>query len=1274
MYGHPTPSFRNEIWERIERIGTTRRNQPWLIMGDFNELLSNAEKKGGRQRPEASFQDFRRMVRMCEFSDLQFTGDCFSWAGQRGDHYVTSCLDRTMATTTWHQAFPASETQFLELGESDHKPMVTYISDSVEERRGMFCYDSRLSYKEGFKGSVLKGWNGQGSHSPQITLSTRIKSCRKQISLWKKGHRINAKEKINTIRTRLNNAFSTGLSSPNDRQQLKRELNQAYIDEELFWKHKSRNTWIKEGDRNTKYFHTVTKTKRARNNITAITDAEGIVYRGDSEISSAATQYFNNLFKSSHISETLLTDIFRDFPQRVTEEINADLTKEVTDEEIRKAVFDIGPHKAPGPDGFTGIFYQQFWADIHPAIINEVKKFFAEGKMDQIHNHTNICLIPKTGAARSMADFRPISLCNVTYKIVSKILVSRLKKHLSGLISENQAAFIPGRMITDNNIIAHEVFYALKSRKRQSKSYMAIKTDITKAYDRLEWKFLETTMKHMGFADKWIQWIMHCVTTVSFSVLINGTPKGFIQPEKGLRQGDPLSPYLFILCAEVLSHLMDMATRSRQLHGIRISNQGPATTHLLFADDSLFFTLANEKSCKAIKKVLSIYESASGQAVNLRKSSITFGKRVNHMVKRRMRHILGIHNEGGVGKYLGLPENVPHKKTEMFKAIIDKVKDKTQGWSKKYLSQGGKEVLLKSVALALPVYTMNLFKLPKETCEEINSIIAKCWWRSGENQRGMHWFNWSKMGRSKKEGGMGFRDIEKFNLALLGKQVWRILQKPDCLMARILKARYFSTSNIFNAPQPRKGSYVWKSLLQGRDLLKKGMRFVIGDGSMINAWIDPWLPTHPPRPPRAKVGISGDCMVKDWILESGKGWDETKIKDLVDEVDVPMIMSIKLCPQATHDVLGWHYTKEGLYTVKSAYWLANQLNQTQESQPPPGNTLLKATVWKLKTAPKIQHFLWRLLSGALATGHNMRRRHIHSQSRCRRCCQEEETTQHLFFDCPYAQSLWRASGFGHQRLFDKNSPLESKMDAILSGQLNNINPQAHHLALWILWRLWKSRNLLVFQQRNLSWSACLRLAKCDAEEWLSAQEYIHNLNHQGINNNISLQRTLEATNWTKPPLGWIKCNYDGSFVNQRPSKAGWLFRDDKGCYLGAAQATGGTTLSALECEFQALIMAMQHVWSKGYRKTIFEGDCKQLVEIMQGNTLNFGVFNWMREAQVWSKRFEEIRIEWTPRRNNHPADILAKDTIPDNKLFLYHYYVPTVISNALHLNYVQTHY
>lgn len=516
-------------------------------------------------------------------------------------------------------------------------------------------------------------------------------------------------------------------------------------------------------------------------------------------------------------------------------------------------------------------------------------------------------------------------------------------------------------MISDNIVVAHEVFHSLKARKRQATSYMAVKTDITKAYDRLEWRFLAETMKRMGFDQLWIKWIMNCVTAVRYSVLINGTPEGFITPARGLRQGDPLSPYLFILCAEVLSHLMTRAMVDKSLMGVKIANNAPAVNHLLFADDSLFFTLANEKAAKKLKTIFGVYEMVSGQAINHSKSSITFGAKVRPTVKTKMRALLGIHNDGGIGKFLGLPEQVGNKKSEMFAYITEKVRSVTQSWKQRYLSNGGKEVLLKAIALAMLIYSMNIFRLPKEICSEINTILAKFWWGSGD-RKGMHWYSWNRVSVPKREGGLVFKDLETFNQALLSKQVWRIMQHPNCLMARILKARYFSDEDILHAKLRKKASYAWKSILHGRELLSKGMRFIVGDGYLVNMWTDAWIPDHPPRPPRARGVVEVGKKVKDYFSLVGQQWDEQKLRaDVIDE-DVDRILAIKISPMAKQDLMGWHYNEDGLYTVKSGYWLGTHLPSNDTPIPTYGNAELKHKIWKTNAPGKIKHFIWRLLS------------------------------------------------------------------------------------------------------------------------------------------------------------------------------------------------------------------------------------------------------------------------------------------------------------------------
>lgn len=318
-----------------------------------------------------------------------------------------------------------------------------------------------------------------------------------------------------------------------------------------------------------------------------------------------------------------------------------------------------------------------------------------------------------------VADYRPVALCNVYYKIVSKILTRRLQPLLSSMISENQSAFVPGRAISDNVLITHEVLHTLKTSKAQKHSSMAVMTDMSKAYVRLEWKFIESVMERLGFHPQWIRLIMQCISTVTYSYLINGSPRGRVRPSRGISQGDPLSPYIFILCSEVLSGLCNCAQEEGSLQGIRVSRGSPHINHLLFADDTMFFLKTNKESRMALKNILSRYKEAYGQCINVDKSAITFSRKAPASLKQAVKDDLQIHKEGGVGKYLGLPEHFGRKKKDMFASIVDRIKQKAKSWSTKFLSSAGKMVMLKGVLSAVPSHSMSCFKLPLSLCKRI---------------------------------------------------------------------------------------------------------------------------------------------------------------------------------------------------------------------------------------------------------------------------------------------------------------------------------------------------------------------------------------------------------------------------------------------------------------------------------------------------------------------------------------------------------------------------
>ncbi|XP_048615720.1 uncharacterized protein LOC106350744 [Brassica napus] len=1152
VYGDPVLERRDEVWERLTRFSTTK-NGPWFMIGDFNEITCHNEKTGGRQRPDSSFLPFKQMLNDCGMLEFPFTGDMLSWVGKRAGGSTVRCrLDRAVGNADWHEKFPHSTVKYMRLWGSDHRPILADILIKPTRRSRKFKFDKRWLDNEDLRQVILDGWKSPDL-PPNANIMEHIASCRRALSEWRKQNNVNSAKLVEELKEKVEGLYADDNATTEEIAAALKELSHALKAEEMFWKQKSRVFWLREGDRNTKFFHALTKQRRARNKITQLLDENGNIIEDEEGLVAIATSYFRQIFESSIPEE--IAEALAQVPTTITGAMNDDLTAPVSEWEVKLALFAMHPEKAPGPDGMTALFYQKFWDIVKEDLTLMVNKFLFEGTMANGLNDTNICLIPKISKPNAMTQFRPISLCNVSYKIISKVLCQRLKKVLPGLISETQSAFVAGRQISDNVMIAQELFHALRTKPSGRNKRMAIKTDMSKAYDRMEWSFIEAVLRKMGFSETWTSWVMRCITSVKYKVLMNGEPRGNIIP-------------------------------------------------------------------------------ASGQCINFDKSSLLFGKRINANTRQEIKDALGIQNEGGMGTYLGIPEDISGSKCKLFAFLKDKLMHRVNGWTGRWLSKGGKEVLIKSILLALPTYVMSTFLLPLEICENLASAIAQFWWSSNPPKRGIHWAKWEKVCRSREEGGIGFRLIHEFNLALLAKQLWRLVQFPDSLVARVLRGRYYRLSSPLRVGPVSSPSYVWTSISAARKLLLLGIRQKIHSGYEVKVWEDPWIPSNPARPaaPIAPV-MNPNMRVSDLIDQGLKDWDVGLLESYVHPEDIPLIRSLAISSTHRRDSFCWNFTRSGQYTVKSGYWVAqNLLKLTEEKEVlEPSITKLQAFAWKLKAPTKMCHLMWQLLTGHVAVTRNLVRRNMRCDNYCPRCGEAEETVTHAIFECPPARQVWSLSSTPTCPNIFPVSSVYTNMDYLFWRKNSIMEPEQDRDPYpWIIWYIWKARNEKLFRGIDRDPLELVRHAESECHAWFEANEVVQAVSQDTINEEPQAVC-----------LGNI-CLLDGSWtLSANFSGCGWTLMDSSGNSQLMGTKNFPRRESALHSEVEALRWAMESMLQHSTCQS-FGTDCKELISMVKDPQAWPSFATELERIETLQICFPDFNITYVPRAQNQTADFLAK--------------------------------
>uniref|UniRef100_A0A803QAN7 Reverse transcriptase domain-containing protein n=1 Tax=Cannabis sativa TaxID=3483 RepID=A0A803QAN7_CANSA len=1218
LYGTPYAEEKVEFWKWATEIVSGLR-ESWVVLGDLNVILEGSEKSGGREfhRREGAF--LREFLDETGGVDLGFHGVRCTWHNARkGMKNVRKRLDRGLAEASWCTHFPNAKVTNLPILASDHSPIVL---STIEEHRRLnypFRFLEVWTSSPGCEKVVDRAWKCDYKGRKDKVLLQKLGKTKCDLKKWNQESFGFCDQNLRNFKRELVEIQNKAPTKENLEREASVQLSIMEMEANLerVWKQKSRELWTRKGDGNTKFFHASTVIRRRRNKIESV-ESDGTWLHGREDIGNFMRNQFMQVFESQNT--VIDDDLDSLFSEMVSEEENDSICRTPSEDEIKQVVYALHPLKSPGPDGFSGIFYRKYWRIVGGKVCEMVQGFFEDGSVCAKLNHTFLCLIPKVSSASRFDHFRPISLCNFCYKIISRILTDRLKVVIDRLVSPFQSAFIPGRWIAESSIMAQEVLHNFK-RKKGKHGVMAVKTDMSKAYDRLEWNFLLRVLKANGFSEKVCKIIMSCVTSVSYSVLLNGAPLAPFNPKRGLRQGDPLSPFLFILCSEVLSKLITRAEANGELSGVKVSRDAVPISHLFYADDAIFFCKATGGNAAALMECISRYERWSGQEVNKQKSGVMFSPNTPLRCREEAKSIMNINGLKHSEKYLGNPFFFSAKKRKDFHFIKDKVKGRLEGWRAKNLSQAGRTTLVGSVLQSVPCYAMSTALVPKTVCDELDRIVARFWWiGNSEKQRYRSFKSWADICQPKRCGGLGLRRFRDINLALLSKLSWGLLTRADKPWIKLLESRYCQGLDAWRVEKRAGDSWVWQGILEARKICKIGAGVLIGDGRS-DMWERPWVPGVSMEEVRSSFTYSrrhAFVKVSDLFVEGNREWNADLINECFEENVAQAILSIRPLI-SSNDSLFWKASKSGKFSVKSSYWVSQQ-----DRFKDPNKVWEK--LWRSPIHPRLKLLLWKIWSDVLPTKSRIGR----LEEGCVLCNNADETVLHLFGACSAIKAVLFHSSWGI-RIDDLH--WNSIMDFGLWWTYVNDESLQLFVACTCA-SIWKWRNNVIFQNRPFSIADLISDVQASVREMtvfdLADPGDVPILNAQDLSD-LSCDSDL------------IPFHTDASISGEEAGLAAVQRAADDGVL--AWVATDFTKVSGiLEGELLAILLTLQLARQLNVQRIKVHSDSK--VAVMALNLgclpLAWGTYPVFESCRCLCKCFDKVVFCFCPRAENSVADALA---------------------------------
>lgn len=1175
IYASNSNITRKQLWLTLSNLQNLHIG-PWCFIGDFNTIIGAHEHQGYSNPARPPIIDFQHWTDSNNLFHIPTKGAVYTWDNCRsGRMHIKRRLDRAVCNHDLIDNCSSISCMTLIKHKSDHHPLLLDIKTEEHSFASSFKFMNMWSLHKDCRPLIEQCWNESVVGCPMMRLSTKLKNLKSKLKTWNKEVYGNIHEHVHSAETNLQliqNLINTNGHTDallNQEKEANVQLEEALKKQEIFWKDKARVNWHIHGDRNTRYFHRVTKIKNKTKIISSLRNGNDILTE-PSSIADHMVSHYKCLFSANNVlQDSLLVEEV--IPNLIDPQINTILTQIPTPEEIKHAVFDMNKDGAPGPDGFGAGFFQEYWEVINSDVIAATTQFFTTGWLLPGFNSNTIVLIPKNSNADTIDQYRPIALANFKFKIISKVLADRLASILPNIVSKEQRGFIRGRNIKDCISLTSEAINTLD--KTCFGGNLALKIDVSKAFDTLDWGFLLKVLRGFGFNSTFCHWIETILRSAMISISINGSQQGYFACKRGVRQGDPLSPLLFCLAEEVLSRGISKLVDKGEMDLISSSRGCQVPSHCFYADDLMIFCKGKTSNLEALKCLFTRYANCSGQIINANKSFFFAGgvsqNRLGHFT-----NVLGFNVGTLPFTYLGAPIFKGKPKVVHFQPIADKVKNKLGTWKAALLSIAGRVQLVKSVIQSMLLHTMTIYSWPVSLLKDLEKCIRNFIWSGDSSKRKMVTVAWKKVCLDYEEGGLGVKSLISLNEATNLKCCWSLFNSSE-EWASLLRSRVFRGSRCISH---HVYSSIWSSVKPEFQTVLNNSNWLIGNGRQVNFWTDHWC-----GEPLAYLYQIPDVMVSllptkvceyidqfTWRISEDLEEFFPNLRNLVSQVTLPCF--------DTDDILAWNHTADGELSLKEAYRFKKHI-------------LVKLPwtkiVWNKDIPPAKSLMVWRLMLDKLPTDEKLSHRGLNLPSMCSLCKKNQETSFHLFFECIYSCNIWcwLSRMLNIPLIFqdiediwttcDRFSNLQTKL-VVNSAIINIINA------------IWFARNQFRFNNKKISWkssiasiSALVTLTGNNSKACSLSMTDFSILKKFNITFQPTRAPRIIEVIWHPPFDPWIKCNTDGC-ATLASSSYGGIFRNagaDVLMCFAENIGEGNAFLAELTGAMKAIEIAHQQGWN-----------------------------------------------------------------------------------------------